>query len=225
LNYRLSFVPLDTQGKLPEQYLKHREHLFRKAYFNADVYKKRIRLALEPFFKHLNAVGEQRGQDVHVVVVGLGLGVWKIREDQNQIFLDVLNAVLLETRLPRISDVVLAHFGDFLRGLKRELVSDNGNKIRILYEDHSIADKLEDPKKLLAGCYAWDGNSFPGNEYWQGSQLSFSPKRIDFCFQCLLLGALADSSDPAAACCSCIAELQNPLINPVLQSEASISAY
>ena len=36
--------------------------------------------------------------------------------------------------------------------------------------------------------YAWDGNAFPGNEYW--------------------LGMLTASGDPAAACCSNMPELQ-----------------
>ena len=46
---------------------------------------------------------------------------------------------------------------------------------------------------LKVAMYAWDGNAFPGNEYWNG-----------------LLDA---SGDPAAASCSQIPQLQNPYIN------------
>jgi hypothetical protein len=62
--------------------------------------------------------------------------------------------------------------------------------------------------------YAWDGNAFPGNEYWKGF--------------------LSSSGDPAAACCSMIGELQNAWINEefpnrqflvqTIKSEAALGA-
>ncbi|KAI0478420.1 hypothetical protein GGR56DRAFT_689217 [Xylariaceae sp. FL0804] len=54
----------------------------------------------------------------------------------------------------------------------------------------------QEEEQLLVVSYAWDGNAFPGNEYWAGM--------------------LDASGDPAAACMSTIAELHNPYINPRL---------
>ena len=65
--------------------------------------------------------------------------------------------------------------------------------------DIMISFSRDDPfqeknkKFLKVAMYAWDGNAFPGNEYW--------------------CGVLSASGDPAAACCSQIPQLQNAYIN------------
>ena len=64
--------------------------------------------------------------------------------------------------------------------------------IKFIFNRHDPAALL-DTDDLLVVSYAWDGNAFPENEYWVGS--------------------LSGSGDPAASCCSTIAQLHNPMIN------------
>ena len=50
--------------------------------------------------------------------------------------------------------------------------------------------------------FAWDGNAYIGNEYWDGM--------------------LSASGDPAAASCSFIPELLNPDINPAISGKTNL---
>ena len=75
-------------------------------------------------------------------------------------------------------------------------LSDNGkHQIIIDYGRRAPAEYLDEPFEqcLTVAMYAWDSNSFPGNEYYHGM--------------------LSASGDPAAASCSTISFVQNSEIN------------
>lgn len=161
-------------------------------------YKTRLQLILEPFLLEANDRAAEVHKKAYIHAVGLGLGVWQISNLQPQWMLDVFETVVQNNVLPHVSDIDFSWFPDDIvqcgkAGNGEKLTSHNGNSITIHFSKRDPAAKLDDEGKLLVAAYAWDGNSFPGNEYWRGM--------------------LHASGDPAAACCSTIAELQNPFIN------------
>lgn len=167
-------------------------------YFDSAVYKARLTLVIEPFLLDAHERGVRNNKKVYVHAVGLGLGVWQVLPAQTQLMLDVYAEIIKKYDVSQIADIDFSWF----TGVDNCCGVYNGgtfktspNKIRIHFSKRNPAALLQgvEAEKLLVACYAWDGNSYPGNEYWQG-----------------LLNA---SGDPAAACCSTIPELQNPEIN------------
>ena len=73
-----------------------------------------------------------------------------------------------------------------------------GTSITVKFSKRNPADPI-DEGTMLCAMYAWDSNSFAGNEYY-------------------LKGMLSASGDPAAAACSTIAFLQCPYVNPAICS-------
>lgn len=73
--------------------------------------------------------------------------------------------------------------------------SEKSNQIKIINQYQvSIFDKTTHSENDCIVCqYAWDGNSFPGNEYWYGND---------------------GSADPAFISATALAEIQNPILNP-----------
>lgn len=172
--------------------------------FNPEIYKKRMRMSIEPFLldaesharKHNDIEGSRR-MKAYVHVVGLGVGAWALEETvQTDLMLQVYQDVLEECELDSIGTLDFSWFGD---ACNRSLV--RHARIRIVFSRRSPADPVGSDD-LLVAMYAWDGNAYPGNEYWDNH--------------------LDNSGDPAAACCSAIPILQNPDLNPRLRDSSCI---
>lgn len=193
-NQRGDFAQVTRVGNRPVQ----------NTYLNINAYKERMKLTVEAFLLEANQRAKNAGKKAYVHTVGLGLGVWGLTltgRSHPQLLVDVFAEVVRDNNFAHIADIDFSWFpeGSTFPGTSRMwgTVTDNQqNSIGIHFSKRDPADKLQgkDQGKLLVASYAWDSNSYPGNEYW--SQ------------------ALTASGDPAAACCSFIPELQNPMINP-----------
>jgi hypothetical protein len=174
-------------------------------YLDSLVYKKRIKLVIEPFLVDANDRGMAQGKKVYCHAVGLGLGVWQITPLQTKLMLEVYAEILKNRDVSWIADIDFSWFDKAFQSCAgigdRGIFKAHNNEIMFHFSKRNPADKLigVDAEKLLVAMYAWDSNAFPGNEYWTG--------------------ALTASGDPAAACCSTIPELQNPLINQNVSSK------
>merc|ERR1712142_1253435 len=157
--------------------------------------KKRTRITVETFLTEADHRAKVEDKQAYVHVVGFGLGVWRVLSNQHQLFMDVFDEVLQTLSLPHVSDIDFSWIP-----VKRCGQTENGQvfpntNITIHFSMRDPFEPLgdESSSKLIVASWAWDANSFPGNEYWSRS--------------------LTSSSDPAAACCSQIQETLNPYVN------------
>jgi len=177
--------------------------------------RKRLRIVIEPLVFAAEDCAAAKGVRAYLHCVGLGLGVWlgacKTAKGELEVSLQQLAAYVEVRRscsLPSLGVVDLSWFpkGCAKAAVERgilahptqgnfeefELQDANNQRVLLKFSSRNPASLVPDGHLLIAQ-YAWDGNAFPGNEYWSGSR-----------------GA---SGDSAAASCSTIGELQNPMIN------------
>jgi len=199
--YGLKYFPLFSEifennftehKKYPHIKVKSSEQLM----FNSDVYERRMEITIETFLIEANYRGKCRSKKVYVHVVGLGLGVWMLDPGiQNKIYLDCFRNILNKTSFPYISDIDFSWVepDDIWKKISK-LKDFSGTEVTINFtRNDPFENSVRKKDKLVVAIYAWDGNSFPGNEYWYGY--------------------LSGSGDSAAACSSQIAEFQNAHIN------------
>jgi hypothetical protein len=186
------------------------------AFFDKAKYRHRMQMSIEPFLLDADARAAAAGKTAYIHAVGLGLGVWQVDPSQAQEMMEVYNQMLLKHRLPNVSDIDFSWIPDAAHQVgattsgqvhKHSADDADGVGVRVVFSSRNPTDPLpaEDAGKLIVAQYAWDGCSFPGNEYW--------------------VQMLAASGDPAAACCSTISELQNPAVNPDGCSAARLAVY
>ncbi len=185
------------------------------SFINKAVYKQRLRMVIEPFLVAANEYAALKHKKAYVDASRIGLGSWAVDASvQTPLQLQVYAEILSEIPLPWISDINFGRFQNDAENILDKLQTQHdftkaGNNIAVSHEEREPATKLTamNEGKLLINNYAWDGNSYPGNEFWLGQSY------------------LSASSDPAAACYSQIAELQNPLINPFVSGVNTHMAF
>eukprot|EP00998_Keelungia_sp_KM082_P007756 NODE_3941_length_834_cov_69.954738_g3918_i0.p1 GENE.NODE_3941_length_834_cov_69.954738_g3918_i0~~NODE_3941_length_834_cov_69.954738_g3918_i0.p1 ORF type:complete len:242 (+),score=61.66 NODE_3941_length_834_cov_69.954738_g3918_i0:49-726(+) len=178
------------------------------SYLNWPVYLKRIQRAAEVALLEANARGKKDGKKIYLHVVGLGMGVWQYSKKQPKLYGQAFKEAL--NNCADLSHVVDVDFA-WIRGIDEtdgfsglnadgkpwgEIEGATANKhIKLHMSQRAPHEKLPDGKTVME-VFAWDGASYPGNEYW--------------------FGLLTASGDPAACAASQISECHNWCINPVV---------
>ncbi|XP_018016155.1 uncharacterized protein LOC108672909 [Hyalella azteca] len=172
----------------------------RENIFNITVYKKRIAITAEILLCEANSRAQACGKSAYVHVVGLGLGVWRAFEEQEELYVEAWGDALKNiSNLDHVAFVDFSYIGcTTIHGIGNNQKFP-GTEVVIRFSQRDLHDKVPD-ECILVCNYAWDGNSLPGNEFWMGKMCS--------------------TGDSAAACSSCVAEIHTHSINPVVSGAA-----
>jgi hypothetical protein len=199
---------------------------------NVVYFEKRLMLSILPFIKEAAAKGIEKSKEVFCSVPPIGGGVWRGHATSDTIHTLIKNGVLKfldqnfnyqELKMLRalaLPEVHLNTYSDFKpeKNIKKITIDPIESSATLTFkepEDHTI--KIYNEIRYVArplpaefeyclsiAGYAWDGNSYPGNEYWSGDLGSF---------------------DPQAVYCSLLGQFQNPEVNVNLADAERIRAY
>ncbi|XP_050741756.1 uncharacterized protein LOC108021965 isoform X2 [Drosophila biarmipes] len=176
--------------------------------FDHQVMRKRYAISFDTLLLEAQDRALKAGKPAYIHVVGIGLGVWKAATRQETTFFQAFEE-RLQALGARLSHIGVVHFswfhtrgfGGLYDGAVFPVEKHPQGGILIRNSARNPADKLQEDM-LPVVTYAWDGNALPGNEFWANS--------------------LTATGDPAAACSTLIAELQNAHINRDYMSGANL---
>ncbi|KAH8367963.1 hypothetical protein KR084_004975, partial [Drosophila pseudotakahashii] len=176
--------------------------------FDHQVMRKRYAISFDTLLLEAQDRAAKAGKPAYIHVVGIGLGVWKAARRQERSFFESFEE-RLRTLGGRLSHIGVVHFSWFhtrgsdglYDGALFPVENHPQDGILIRNSARNPNDKLTEDM-LPVVTYAWDGNALPGNEFWAGM--------------------LVSTGDPAAACSTLIAELQNTHINVDYMSGANL---
>jgi len=186
-------------------------------YLDLEMFRARMRVSLELFLFDADRRAAECQKSAFCHIVGLGTGVWSFKKSvQDRIISEVTKEIIESTTLSHIACVYFSWMQDCIENVfeaDKEMGScfcvrdPSGHKIIVESGKRAPADPLEKPFNdcLTVAMYAWDSNSFPGNEYYHGM--------------------LSASGDPAAASCSTISFVQNSEINKEFINGANTGVY
>ncbi|KAL7035170.1 hypothetical protein ACKWTF_008254 [Chironomus riparius] len=215
------------------QDIQTKPDIYNKIYINGvnEVYlEKRLMLSVLPYMQEAMSRGVEKDKDVFCSVPAIGAGVWAKCINGSIIHRLIVKGVLKfldsyddHPNLKHLKALALPvedpkmYSGFAASGNIKEIKVVNENivitfkepvdhKLKIINRSRYVAELLPEEFRdciSIAG-YAWDGNSYPGNEYWFGMMGSFDPQAIN---------------------CSLLGQFQNPEVNVKLADPERIHIY